>query len=166
MFSRYASGLRTFFAAPVKHDQCLAAVQNQLRRRTETFLSILERGVFQNAGSPWLALLRHAQVEFSQVVRWVERSGVEGALDELYARGVYLTLDEFKAKKPILRDGLELRPKPHDFDNPLLTCHYESKTGGSRGNRTRLMIDLDLLAYEAAQTSLMLSQFGLIGRPI
>ena len=91
---------------------------------------------------------------------------VEGALEELRELGVYVTIDEFKGRVPIRRGGLELRPRASDFDNPLLTRHYESRTGGSRGPRTRLVIDLDLLVYEAAQFNLFLSEFGLTGAPV
>lgn len=121
--------------------------------------------MYENPRSPYRRLLEHAGIRFPDAARLVARRGVEGALEELYDRGVYLTLEEFKTRKPIRRPGLELQVQARDFDNPLLTRHYESGTGGSRGVGTRLVIDLDLLTYEAAHVFLFLSEFGLAGRP-
>lgn len=165
MFVRYAAGLREFLRHPLEPEECFRLVQRQLQNRRETFVGILKHGVYENARSPYRKLLEHAGVRFTDAAGLVERQGVEGALEELHERGVYLTLEEFKGRKPIQRPGLHIDVRPRDFDNPLLTEHYESRTGGSRGARTRLMIDLDLLTYEAAHTFLFMSEFGLLDRP-
>jgi hypothetical protein len=165
MFARYAIGLRDFFRSTLSEQECLRLVQDQLANRQQAFLQILQRGVYDNPRSPYRKLLEHAEVRLSDAERLVSLHGVEGALKELRDRGIYVSIDEFKTRKPIRRAGLEFSPRPRDFDNPLLIEHYESRTGGSRGSRTRLMIDLDLLTYEAAQTHLFLSEFGLSGAP-
>ena len=165
-FARYAGGLREFFHSTLSEQECLRLIHDQLGNRQQAFLQILKRGVYENPRSPYRKLLDHAGVGFPDAERLVSLQGVEGALQELYDRGVYVTIDEFKSRKPIRRAGLEFSPRPRDFDNPLLTAHYESRTGGSRGPRTRLMIDLDLLTYEAAQTQLFLSEFGLASAPM
>ena len=52
-----------------------------------------------------------------------------------------------------------------DFDNPSARSHYEGKTGGSRGSGTRLIVDLDLVRYEAAHLYLSLQALGALDRP-
>ncbi len=166
MFARYAAGLRSFFQTTIDEAEALRLIREQTARRESAFLQILERGVYGNEGSPYRKLLDHAGLRYADVEALVASRGVEGALEELLARGVYLTIDEFKTRKPIRRPGLEIHAHPRDFDNPLLTTHYESRTGGSRGSRTRLVVDLGFLAYEAAHTHLLVSQFGLEETPI
>jgi hypothetical protein len=51
-----------------------------------------------------------------------------------------------------------------DFDNPLLTRHYETRTGGSRSARTRLIVDLDAVGAEACHEQVFLQTFGLVDR--
>jgi hypothetical protein len=165
-FASYAAGLRKYFQSALSEEECFRLVRDQLENRQEAFLQILRRGVYENPRSPYRKLLEHTGVRFPDAERLVSLHGVEGALEELCDRGVYVSIDEFKTRKPIRRAGLEFSPRPRDFDNPLLTEHYESRTGGSRGSRTRLMIDLDLLTYEAAQIQLFISEFGLAGAPM
>lgn len=161
MFARYASGLRRYLRATLVEAECFRMVRDQLANREQAFTEILRRGIFENTQSPYRRLLDHAGIDLAEVERMISRAGVEGALGELYDRGVYLTIEEFKTRKPICRKGLEFAPRPRDFDNPLLRGHYESRSGGSRGARTRLIVDLDLLEHEAAQTQLFISEFDL-----
>ena len=165
MAGRYATGLRRFLSQPLSESECRDMVRRQLERREQTFKDVLRRGVFENPRSPYRALLRHSDVEYRDAAELVDREGVEGALGKLYDSGVFVTLDEVKGRRPIRRGSFELAPDPRDFDNPLLTKHYESMTGGSRGPRTRLAVDLDLLRYEAAHVSLFVAEFGLQQSP-
>jgi hypothetical protein len=165
MIAHYAAGLRSYLRTTLTEQECFQLVNDQLRNRQDRFLQILKHGIFENPKSPYRALLDHAGLSFLDVSRLVSTHGVEGALERLLDRGVFVSIDEFKSRKPIRRAGLELRTQPRDFDNPLLNEHYESRTGGSRGPRTRLAVDLDLLTYEAAQTQIFLAEFGLGGTP-
>jgi hypothetical protein len=105
-------------------------------------------------------------VEQGDLERLVQDEGVEAALERLHREGIYVTLEEFKGRRPIARPGLEIPTAEADFDNPLLTGHYEARTSGSRSAGRRIVIDLDLLAYEAAYHQLFLSIHGLTGRPL
>lgn len=166
MAGRYAAGLHGYLRQPLDAQACRHLVVEQHRRRQASFLTLLERGVYGNPRSPYRRLLEHAGIGFPEAAEAVARLGLEGALAAWYDRGVYVTIDEFKGRTPIVRDGLAFDTRPEDFDNPLLVQHYESGTGGSRGPRTRLIVDLDLLTHEAAQTRLFMRAFGIEGRTI
>jgi hypothetical protein len=166
MLGRYAGGIHGFLKHTLTAADCRRIVEHQKARRQETFLAMLERGVYGHRRSPFRALLEHAGVRFDDAAGLVRRVGLEGALEGWYDRGVYVTIDEFKGRKPIVRGGLTIETRPGDFDNPLLVQHYETRTGGSRGPSTRLVVDLDLLAHEAAQTQIFLSAFGIEDRPV
>lgn len=166
MFGRYAFGLRSFLKHTLTPEECRQMIEDNLQHREENFLRILERGIYGNPKSPYRKLLAHAGTEFGDIARSVCEEGIEGTLERLYDAGVYVTLDEFKGRAPIQRPGLVLDVQPKDFDNPLLTKHYESSTGGSRGVGTRIRVDFDFLAHRAAYEHLFLKAFHLLGRPI
>src|SRR5262245_4626390 len=166
MSARYAAGLRAFLRAPFASAQARLSLRRQLERRADTFLRILQAGIYGNARSPYRRMLEHAGAEFGDVARLVQADGVEAALAALYGAGVRITIDEFKGRRPIDRPGLSIAARPADFDNPLLARHYESRSGGSRGVGTRVIMDLDLVTHEAAYYDAFMGMFGLRVRPV
>ena len=166
MAARLARDLRTFLQQPYTLDDCHRLLKDQLARRDESFLEIMARAVFANPRSPYLALMRHAGITLGDVVAWTRRDGVEGALGELYRAGVHVTLDEFKGRRPMRRDGIEVAVRDHDFDNPLLTAYYENWSSGAHSAGTRARVDLGLLSNEAAFELVFLTALDLLGRPI
>ncbi len=166
MFGRYALGLGRYLRHPLGPDECREAIGRQLANREESFLAILRRGVYAQSESPYRKLLDEAGIACEDVARLVRLNGLESALKTMYDAGVYVTLDEFKGRQPIRRGRLQLPVKPSDFDNPLLARHYEGRSGGTRGSGTRVIIDFDLLAHEAAYIHHFLQAFDLAHRPI
>ncbi len=166
MFTRYALGLRGYLKHQLSLEEAGIRIENQLANRERSFLNILEKGVYSNPKSPYGRLLRHEGVEFGDICKLVSELGVEGTLERLYDAGVYVTLSEFKGRKPIERPGLTIDVDSHDFDNPFLVKHYEARSSGSRGVRTRVIIDLDLLIHEAAHFCFFLLAFDLEKGPI
>ena len=166
MLARYLSALPGYLHSRVSIDEARRQLASQLARREAAFLGIVQHGIFGNPASPYLQLLRHAGAEYGDIAHQVGRDGAEATLGALYDAGVYLTIDEFKGRQPIVRPGLHLTARPADFDNPLLARHYEGRTSGSRGPGSRVIIDLDLLAHEAAYFYQYLSTFELQGRPL
>jgi hypothetical protein len=165
-FVRYLSALPGYLRTRVSVDEARRRLGSQLARRETAFLAIVRHGILGNPVSPYRALLRHAGVEHGDIARQVGRDGVEATLGALYDAGVHLTIDEFKGLQPIVRPGLHLTARPADFDNPLLARHYEGRSSGSRGPGTRVIIDLDLLAHEAAYFHQYLGAFARQGRPL
>ena len=68
MIARYFGGLRHFLREPLSPHECRQRVEEQLRNRTETFLRVLERGVFGNPRSPYRALFRHAGLDYPETL--------------------------------------------------------------------------------------------------
>jgi hypothetical protein len=158
---RYAAGLPRFFREPLRVD--LAASRHN---RAAAFLRVARLGIYDRPRSPYHLLLQHAGIGFQDLERLVQQKGVEGTLERLHESGVFITLDEFKGRRPVQRGSLELQTTEADFDNPLLTRHYSGSSGGSRGNGRRLRIDLDLLAHEAGYLFEFQRGFGLEQRPL
>ena len=102
---RLAARLPGFLRHPLTVDEAHRVVATRLDRREASFLDVVGRCVFERPGSPYRALLDRAGCERGDLERLVDRDGVEGALRELYRAGVYLTVDEFKGRRPIVRGG-------------------------------------------------------------
>jgi hypothetical protein len=164
-YGRFLVGLRRHLRDQVGPADCRKRLDELLAGRDEAFLRILERGVYAKKGSPYRRLLEHAGIELGDAARLVRDEGAEAALSRLHEEGVYVTLDEFKCRRPIVRPGLELPVRVEDFDNPLLTEHYELRSGGSRSAGRRTKLDLGLLADDAAHHWHLHDAFGVVDRP-
>ena len=126
-------------------------------------LATIRRGIWEAPRSPYRPLFRWAGVEWGDLEALVVREGVDHALRELRRSGVYVALDEFKGHRPIRRPGLEYPVRAEDFDNPLLNPHFEGLTGGTRGSRRRLLVDLGLIAHDAPALLVVLDSLGATG---
>ena len=164
--ARFAVALRGIMRNPVSAREGAARIAASLARRDEVFLDTLERGIYQNPRSPYLALLCHARIELDDVRGFVREDGVEGALSRLYEAGVYVTADEFKGRAPIQRDGLDLAVTASDFDNPLADSHFEGRTSGSSGQPTHVFIGFDLMTYEADYYACLFDAQGVATYPV
>ncbi len=166
MFARFGWGLPRFLRTTLTLDDSRKLLQQQLRAREQTWLRVVEEAVFGNPGSPYGALFRWAGIEFGDLAALVRDRGLEGALEQLREAQVYVSLEEFKGRRPIERGTHSLAVRAEDFDSPLTTKHFEARTGGSRGPARRLALDLDLLVSDAAARAIFKQGFDLWGRPM
>jgi len=165
-FARYALGLRAYLRHTLTSEECRRQVDELLRTRERALLVILERAVYGHPRSPYRALLRHAGIELGDVQHLVYENGVESTLERLHEEGVYVSLDEFKCRRPIERSGLRLAVRPEDFDSPLIGAAFVGSTGGSTGPRRRVLLDFDHRAHGAIYHRLFLETFDLVDRPV
>ena len=163
----YARRLGPWLRNPLDLDTARSAVKADLGGREEALIRTLRDGVFAHPKSPYLPLLRHADVELGDIERAVSETGLEAALAELYEAGVRITLDELKGRVPITRPGgLEVPADGNDFVNPLIRRDLELTSGGTRGTARGVVIDLRLLERDASHLRLLQDAADLAGRPI
>jgi len=160
MGARLLGGLRGYLRTPLTLPECRAILRRRLERREADFLALARHAVFANPRSPYRALLRLAGCEYGDLERLVGRDGVEGALRVLLRQGVYLTVEEFKGKRPVVRGATTLDAGPVPLRNPLATPHFWGLTGGSRGAATRLPLDLACVRDRAVNLHLALDAQG------
>jgi hypothetical protein len=134
---------------PVRLDQARTALGERLRRRPETFLATVQRGIFAHPRRPYARLLALAGCEYGDLARLVRDEGLEAALATLFRHGVYLTVDELKGRRPIRRGSASFEVAPHELRNPLVGRDLVLYTGGSRGPRTPVPVVLDFLRDRA-----------------
>jgi hypothetical protein len=113
-----------------------------LRTRETAFLDLARRVIYRRPANPFRLLLAAAGCEYGDLAHLVQTHGLEGALGQLFRRGVYLTIDEFKRGRPVVRGGTRFVVEPRELLNPLNGRHLPTASGGSRGTRTPASADL------------------------
>jgi hypothetical protein len=95
----------------------------------------------------------------------VAEVGVERALEKLYDAGVYVTVEEFKGRAPIQRDGLEIPVTAADFDNPLVNRGTPTSTSGSRGAPMQSHRPFPRMTSDAYMEAALFDDLGCLERP-
>jgi hypothetical protein len=110
-------------------------------------------------------LLERAQCELGDVQSMVQRDGLEHTLRKLSEAGVYITIEEYKGKKPVERSGLSFEVRPEDFDNPYVVPSLENRSSGTRSQGVRSNVDFDSMTDEAAAQGVSLDDMELYDAP-
>jgi hypothetical protein len=164
-FARYPLALRRFLAERVSIDEARRLVREGIDRRDEHFLHIADRAIYRHPRSPYLAMLRMARCELPDLQAMVRDRGLDDTLTSLRAAGVYVSYEEFKGRKPIVREGRLIPSSPADFDSPLARRDFTTTTGGSTGLALAVHQDLGYLAAMAPAHLLMLDAWGVVDFP-
>jgi hypothetical protein len=131
-----------YLRRPLSPDEARAALRQKLARREGDFLYLARKVIYPRPNHPLRRLLTIAGCEYGDLVRLLGQQGLEGALAVLFRRGVYLTIDEFKRGRPVVRGSSSFVVEPGELLNPLNGRHLPIATGGSRGAPTPASADL------------------------
>jgi hypothetical protein len=165
MYGRFTLGLRGYLARPLTLEEAAVTIKKRMDEREEGFIRLVKRGIFGHPGSPYLPLMRLAGCEEGDIRGMVRKKGLEETLLALRESGVYITFEEFKGRRPLVRQGLALPVRPGDFDNPFLSRHYYTDSGGTTGPGSRVSHDLDHLAAQAPNQLVGLQTHDVLGFP-
>ena len=157
---RLVRGLVPLLSHPVDLPRARAVLRDRLERRAADLLWIARHAIYERPSSPYRRLLDAAGCAYADLERLVAREGVEGALRELLRNGVYLTVDEFKGRRPVRRGPLTLETSPDALRNPWSKFHLPSRTSGSRGAATPVLVDLDFIRDRAVNTAITIAARG------
>lgn len=161
LFARFPLRLKQFLRRHLTVEDARRTVRERMAHRPENFLRVVERNIYANPSSPYLKLLKHAGCEFGDLRASAAQKGVEGTLRELREEGVYVTYEEFKGRKPILRNGLTLAVRASDFDNPYAERDIRTESSGSTGLGLAVNQNLEHIAKTAAYHLLLEDVHGL-----
>jgi hypothetical protein len=164
-YRRFAFGLPGFLRSGVSLALAEAKLKQRLEDRPGMLLRLVEHGIYGNPASPYGPLLRLAGCELGDFRRLLAQCGVEGALTRLRREGVYVTFEEFKGRRPIVRGGRQLAGGARAFDNPQARRFYHGTTSGSTGRATRIAVDLDHLRESVPGGLLALAAHDLLDAP-
>jgi hypothetical protein len=154
-----------FLRRRVTVAQARSEIRHRLAHRGDNLLRWVRRAVYDRPASPYRALLHLAGCAWDDLERDVRKDGVEATLLALRRAGVYVSYEEFKGRQPIVRHGREIPTGPGAFDNPFRGAALERTTGGSTGNPTRVMVDLDYFSSRAANLAVVDDVHGVLDTP-
>ncbi len=158
-------GLPGFLRRRITLDEARAIVLRRMRERDQNFLATTERTVFANRRSPYRAMFHAAGCEASDLRAMLHADGLEGTLRALRAAGVHVSFEEFKAREPIVRGGVEIPVRAEDFDNPGFRRFHSVTTGGSTGSARRVMMDVEHMNARLAMHTLGMAFHDTLGIP-
>ena len=169
-YYRFINGFRKFAKGRLQPEEAVTAartfIKKRMAAREDNFLNLVQKGVFEYSRSPYLKLLQPKKITLADVRRWVSMEGIEASLRTLQREGVYFTVDEFKGRTVVKRNGTEFRCEPKTFDNPFLSYVYEVRSGGTRSAGTRIRIDFDYLHQRSLYDALLLETHGCLRAPV
>jgi hypothetical protein len=143
--SRFIRDLPAYLRHPVSTEEAHAALRHRLERREDALLDLLRRIFRARPPGPYRRLLDLAGCGEADVVTLVRRDGVESTLRVLARHGVYLTVDEFKGRQPLVRSGRAVALHPADLHAAGPSRHFSIQTSASRSPGTIVPIDLAYL---------------------
>jgi len=136
-----AFDLRGFLSSTITLEESKQVLTARINNRGENFLSLVNKGIFRYPNSPYLKLFHSAGYEFGDVASLVRSDGIEATLQKLLADGVYLSYEEFKRGKEVVRGSSHFQFEECAFDNPLLSVRYQTRSSGSRSAGTKTTFD-------------------------
>jgi hypothetical protein len=162
-----AGGFRKFLSKPVTLEAATEDLRQRLQERESNFVRCAKRLIYDVLSSPYRRLLLWAGCEYGDLCASVKSRGLEKTLESLRDQGVYLSLEEFKSRVPVLRTGLSFETYEVDFDNPLLLGgRITGETSGSKGKASRVNYDWDFLAEEASHEAVLYATHGVLDAPL
>ena len=158
--TRFMAELPFFLRRPIRRRQAQKALRLRLENRQLLFLNMVRRTIYDFPASIYHRLLRWAGCEAGDLEKLVRQEGIEGALNVLYRQGVYLTVEEFKGRRPVVRGSAQLTVHPRLFQNPALSSHLTIRTSGSRSSGTVVPVDFAYIRSRSINALLGLSAMG------
>jgi hypothetical protein len=138
---RLVTGLPWLVRHPIGRDEARATIRRRLATRHAAFTALIRR-IDADADNPYRALLRVAGCEPGDLDKMAAGDGVEATLEALFRAGVYLTVDEFKGRRPVVRGTTSVLVEPSSLRNSAAAGAVRALTAGSRSSRTPVTIDL------------------------
>ena len=140
---RLVAGLPGYLRHRVDPARARAILDTRRRERGTVWLAFLRATVYEGAAdNPYRRLLSAAGCAPGDLEALFAREGVEGALRALAAAGVFLSVDELKGRRDVVRGSLRFRVDPATLGNPLTRAHLLRQRSGSRGGQAPVPVDL------------------------
>jgi hypothetical protein len=162
-YTRMSRGVADLLRAPVMANP-EAAVRTQMENRDRHFLQTARDVIFASAENPFCRMFQLAGCSYEDLRHGVEREGLEATLASLHRAGIFLSHDEFKCKKPIIRSGQTIPANEKSFLNPLVSGFYEARSSGSRSSGTITHHNLQNQLYRECYFHFLRKEFELDNR--
>jgi len=141
-----SAAVRRYLSEPITLERAEREVKALLDGRAEGFLELARTRIYGRPSSPYLKLLKLAGCEYGDMEAQIRRRGLEATLEELAREGVYLTADESKGKKEVVRGGQSFRILPGELENIRSSPGFVTESSGTSNRPLRTATSLKQLA--------------------
>ena len=167
VYWNFIFGLKSFLKDPINAEQSWQITRDRLENRQQNLLNVVKSSIYANPDSPYLKLLEMTGCEYGDFCGLVRSDGIEHTLYKLSQAGVFVSIEEFKGKQPVIRGSNTFYFNESDFNNPYQTGHLGAGTGASRGAAIRTIYDFKNLADKWAVHQIMrFDAYGVLGLPV
>jgi hypothetical protein len=159
---RLLRGLPGVLRRPLDGREARALLAARRQRGPDDFLAVA-RLALEAPASPYRRLSQAAGCEYGDIERLVRADGVEATLATLWRHGVYLTVEELKGRRPVVRGPTTFTVEGSALLNPAASLHVPAGSGGSRGAAIAVLYDLAFMRDMAVNRRLLLEARGGLG---
>src|ERR1051326_4726448 len=156
-----AASVRRFLSEPITLERAKEELRAAVADREDRFLRLVRARVYARPSSPFLKLLRRCGCDCADLEHQVRRHGLEPTLERLAVEGVYLTAEESKEKKDVVRGNESFRVDPQDLENTELSADYLSQSSGTSNRPITSVVSLDRLAIWTVPRCIFLAAHAL-----
>jgi hypothetical protein len=156
------ASLRKFFRDPLTIERAEEEIRNGLQTREKRFLEVMRARVYERPNSPYLKLLKVAGCDFVDLQTHVQSHGLERTLEHLANEGVYLTSEEFKGKKEIVRGALSFRVCARDFGPERQLPGFVTQSSGSNNQPTATLNPIEWITTQNSSVGFALKSHDLL----
>lgn len=147
--------------SPVNPDP-EGAIRQYLERRNDNFLAHA-RTVMGTHEHPYSQMFKLAGCSHADLESAVGRDGLEATLENLLREGVYLSHDEFRGKKEIVRSGRHIPASTSMWNNPASKGGYVHSSSGTSGRAVTTSQSIANIAHAEDATMLLLRELDTKG---
>jgi hypothetical protein len=155
------ASLPGFFRTKITLNQAREQIRRLLDNRNDAFLELMRQCVYGNPNSPYLRLFKFVGCELADLRAQVYREGLERTLERLAAEGAYLSSDEFKGKKVVVRGRLSFQVNPRDFEISASMPGFVVQSSGTTNRPVQTSTSLEWMALRALATAVFSSAHNL-----
>ena len=159
-----AVALPQFFRKQITPQHAEEETKRLLDTRVERFLELVRTQIYKRPDSAYLRLLKLAGCEFSDFQTHVHHHGLEETLVKLANEGVYLTSDEYKGKREVVRGGISFRASPRDFAHRVASAGFTIASSGTTNAPIATFSSLDWRALRIIGTAITYAAHDVFSR--
>ena len=163
---RLACRLPAFLREQITIEQAQKQIEVAFEKREAEFLELIRSQVYTYSDHPYFKLFKYAGCEFFDLQQHVRCHGIENTLEKLAREGVYLTSEEFKGKKEVVRKGgKSFKMAPSDLELRRPNAGFAIQSSGTKNRPVGSFISLDWLGVRAWAMGVFFSAHDLLSRP-
>ncbi len=160
-YSRMLRAIVQHLRSPLEPDP-EGFIRKQMEARPENFLAHAKT-VMSMPEHPYAQMFRLAGCSYADLESSVRGDGVEATLRKLLEEGVFLTHDEFRGKKEIVRSGRHIPALASMWNNPASKGGYVQSSSGTSGRSVTTFHSVAAARQGESMGTLFLREFKFSG---